>query len=297
MKTKQKMINLTKQILLVLFFGIIASSCSNEDEMLLNNDSSEAGIESINDKEPTVYARVSCNETSFPTLGPSASSAQTCNDATSPKNIGTLDCRTNSGGYSNFGNYGKYQITGSSTRYGGTKTRVERHFSDINRANNRNGKLSYRFVIDDLSDEQTCIVQAHAVGTIVAGQRVGQSAESAVILLYATKTSDPNKFNLYTHESTTPYTTTNSGARTVTFFRQVTKGLEYDLTFKTGYNSAGNAYTAIRVWRGESSKYKNLNHTYSTTGVYVRYGAYGANDTGDRTATVRMKNVSFCREN
>lgn len=245
-----------------------------------------------------------CNETSFPNLGPSASSTQTCTDVSNPLNTGTLDCRTDVGGYSqqsatvNGGSvtYGVYTIKGSTRRYDGTKTRVERSFNDVDRGVNKSTKFTAKFVIDDLSDGNTCIVQAHATGRIVAGEKTGQTARSAVFLLYAKKTSNANIYELEVHESTTPYTTTTGGGRTRTFFRNVTKGEEYTMEYTTGYDVNRNAFSIIKVFKNSAdSETTTLNHTYTTESVYTRYGAYGANDTNDQTAKLKFRNTSFCR--
>ena len=281
-----------KKVSAILLISI-AMSCSNEEleTPLLNT---------TNNETLNTTARTSCTESSFPNLGPGATRGQVtgCNDVRSPNNIGTLDCRSESGGYSNSGPYGRYEINGSANRFDGTRTRVERFFNNVPRKSNTSSRLSYRFIIDDLSDDQTCIVQAHATGEILAGDRIGQTARSAVFLLYATKSNNPDVYNLHIHESTTPFTNLNRGTRTVTFFRSIRKGVEYNLTYRTGYNENNNAFSAIRVYRGEDSRFRNLNHNYTSESVTTRYGAYEASDSGaDRSVSIRIRDTRFCRLN
>jgi len=289
-----------KKAALLLLIGA-ACSCSNEatlDQELENTSATQDTY--LNNNLETLTDRTTCSESSFPNLGPGATRGQAdgCNDVSNPNNIGTLDCRSNAGGYSNSGDFGKYEITGSNTRFDGTRTRVERFFNSVRREANTSSRLSYRFVIDDLSDDQTCIVQAHATGDIVDGERTGQRAASAVFLLYATKSRNADTYNLHVHESTTPFTTTNRGTRTITFFRSIRKGVEYNLTYRTGYNANNQAFSAIRVYRGNDSKFMNFNHNYTSESVTTRYGAYEASDSGsDRSVSLRIKNTRFCRLN
>ena len=261
-------------------------SNDNQDTIEIDNNT-DVAMEGIN-----------CSESSFPNLGPGATRGQVvgCEDVTMPNNIGTLDCRSESGGYSNSGLYGKYEINGSNKRFDGTRTRVERFFNRVSRNRNTSSELSYQFIIDDLSDDQTCIVQSHATGQILAGERVGQTARSAVFLLYATKTNDPNEYSLHVHESTIPFTSQNRGVRTITFLRNIKKGVEYNLTYRTGYNESNNAFSTIRVFRGADSQSMNLNHSYTSESVTTRYGAYEASDSGtDRSVSIRIRNTNFCR--
>lgn len=254
-----------------------------------------------------VLTAQNCNETSFPSLGPGALRGKTCNDIANPVNIGTLDCRTNKGGYSQrnvtLGNgsrvtYGVYSVTGGTQRYDGTRTRVERSFHTVQRGANQSSTFKAKFVIDDLSDGNTCIVQAHALGDIVAGQKRGQEATSAVFLLYAKKTNNANTFELEVHESTTPYTTTTGGARTRTFFRNVTRGTEYTMEYTTGYDASNNAFSIITVAGNASdTQTATLMHTFTTESVVTRYGAYGTGDFNDVTAELWFRDVTFCRSN
>lgn len=289
-----------KKAALLLLIGA-ACSCSNEatlDQELENTSATQDTF--LNNNLETLTDRTTCSESSFPKLGPGATRGQVngCKDVSNPNNIGTLDCRSNAGGYSNSGDFGKYEIRGSNNRFDGTRTRVERFFNGVRRKANTSSKLSYRFVIDDLSDDKTCIVQAHATGSIVEGKRTGQQATSAVFLLYATKSRNADTYNLHVHESTTPFTTTNRGTRTITFFRSIRKGVEYNLTYRTGYDANNKAFSALRVYRGNNSKYMKFNHNYTTENVGTRYGAYGASDSGrDRSVSLRIKNTRFCRLN
>ena len=114
-----------------------------------------------------------------------------------------------------------------------------------------------------------------------------------MVLLDARKTSNPNIFALEINETTTPYTTTNGGSRTRTFLRNIKRGQEYTMTFRSGYNSSNKAYTIIRI--GGTSK--KLNHTFTTEKVVTRYGAYGTADSGDIGARLRFRDTKFCRTN
>lgn len=287
MKTK---LNLSALVFTAFVLGLI-TSCGRENPV--NDDTQE------NEDSQTT----SCNETSFPSLGPSASSSQTCSDVSNPVNIGTLDCRTIApGGYSQQTdgsmNYGVYKLIGSSDRYDGTKTRVERFFNRVTRGKSKYGEFTSKFVITDLSDGNTCIVQTHANGEIVEGKKKGETARSAQFLLYAKKTSDPNVFRLEIHESTTPYTTETRGARTITFFRNVFKNQEYFMRMKSGYDSNQKAFTSIRVFGSATdTEQVRLNHTYTTEDVVTRYGAYGAADSGDVSVEIRFRDTQFCRSN
>lgn len=252
-----------------------------------------------------VLTAQNCNETSFPDLGPGALRGKTCNDILDPINIGTLDCRTDRGGYTqqnatltngSRATYGVYSVTGGTQRYDGTRTRVERFFNTLTRGVNKSSTFSTKFIIDDLSDGNTCIVQSHANGEILAGQKIGQEARSAVFLLYAKKTDNANIFELEVHESTTPYTTTTGGARTRTFFRNVIKGTEYTMDYTTGYNETNDAFSIITVFRDPAdSESDTLMHTYTTEDVVTRYGAYGTGDFNDVTAELRFRDAKFCR--
>jgi len=295
MKTKTYL----KVLVLNLLILGITVSCERDNlatDDIQTNDVANEDLLEIDDLALT--AKTSCKETKFPPLGPSAASAQTCTDRSNPLNIGRLDCRTkNTGGYSEItdGNkkYGEYTLRGGSQRYDGTRTRVERFFNPVTRRKGRYGNFTAKFVINDLSDGNTCIVQAHAGGKIVAGKRKGQDATSALVLLYAKKTSNSNTFALEIHESTTPYTTTNRGSRTKTFLRNIKRGQEYTMTFRSGYNSSNKAYTIIRI--GGTSK--KLNHTFTTEQVVTRYGAYETGDSGDTGARLRFRDTKFCRTN
>lgn len=250
------------------------------------------------------YAQ-NCEESSFPKLGPSALRGKTCNDIANPSNLGTLDCRTDDGGYSeqqvrlNNGQqvtYGVYRITGSTKRYDGTRTRVERSFNTVKRAANMASVFTAKFAIDDLSDGNTCIIQSHAGGEILSGLRTGQDARSAVFLLYAKKTSNSNVYELELHESTVPFTTANRGERTRTFFRNIDKGIEYNIEYTTGYDLSNDAYTKVTVFRTtQDTETAVLRHTYTTEDVNTRYGAYETSDSNDLTATIKYRDTRFCR--
>ncbi|MDP5229616.1 MAG: hypothetical protein NWQ38_04430 [Cellulophaga sp.] len=295
----------------ILFLIYCSFSCgSSLSEIAQTQGIEEEVAEETNNLPPfnpdTTTQQTDCEETVFPSLGPSALQSKVCDDVINPLNIGTLDCRTDAGGYRNTtintNNetvlYGEYSVTGSTKRYDGTKTRVERFFNPIRRGVLTSGKFSAKFIIDDLSNEQTCIVQAHAGGIIVAGQKEGQTATSAVYLVYATKTNEVDVFDLTIHESTTPYTTTTGGARTRTFFRNITKGKEYTMEAISGYNTNQEAFTTITIFSTSTdSTTRTLNHTFTSERVTTRYGAYGASDSGDTTAKISFRDAEFCRTN
>lgn len=246
-----------------------------------------------------------CEESGYPNLGPSALRGKTCDDITNPSNIGTLDCRTDDGGYSeqqvNLGSgqqvtYGVYKNSGSTKRYDGTRTRVERSFNTVKRKANMASVFTAKFVIDDLSDGNTCIIQSHAGGEILSGLRTGLDETSAVFLLYAKKTSNSNVYELELHESTVPFTTTIRGERTRTFSRNIDKGVEYNMEYTTGYDDPNNAYTIVTVFRtNQDSKTAVLRHTFTTENVNTRYGAYETSDYNDLTATIKYRDTRICR--
>jgi hypothetical protein len=303
MKRKLKLTNFTK-----LGFAILlttAFSCSSEDsETVLQN-------ELTTETATNVANRTNCNETSFPNLGPGATRGQVrgCNDVSNPNNIGTLDCRSSEGGYRNVsGGFGEYSITGSTARFDGTRTRVERFFNSISRTANRTSTLTYSFIIDDVSSGSTCIVQSHATGRIVAGSRTGQDARSALFLLYVKRalrngspirdSSGREVYVLEVHESTTPFTSTNRGTRTITRLRNVTQGVQYNLSYRTGYDENRNAESRISVSGGGNTRSRNLQHNYTTERITTRYGAYEACDVcSDDEFQIRIKNTQFCRTN
>lgn len=293
-------------VILTLF---IATSCSNEEEFI-ENQSLE--LENTDLKTPDLMAATSCNETSFPNLGPGAASGQAsgCNDASNPNNIGTLDCRSSAsfGGYANVGgNFGRYRLTGSTARFDGTRTRVERFFNRVNRGRNKSTTLNYEFIIDSVSSGRTCIVQVHAEGEIKEGLRVGRDARSAVFLLYIKKANrrDSQNREVYTaeiSESTVPFVSgpNGGGTRTTTFFRNITQGIRYSLSCKTGYDNSSMqlAESTVTISGGGSTKSRELEHEYTSEAATTRYGAYEACDTcSDDKFQIRIRNVEFCRTN
>ncbi len=291
---------------LVLTLGITLSCASENDA-----DPTLEAITPTSITNPTNRsARTSCNETRFPNLGPGATRGQVsgCNDANSPNNIGRLDCRSphTFGGYANVGGgFGRYRITGSTQRFDGTRTRVERFFNRVDRSRNASSTLNYNFIIDEVSSGLTCIVQAHAEGEILEGEREGQDARSAVFLLYVRKANrrDSRGREIYiaeTHESTTPFTNLNRGVRTRTFFRNITQGVSYNLAYQTGYDNSSDmlAESTITISGGGSTQSKTLEHTYTSESVTTRYGAYEACDVcDDDQFQIRIRNVQFCRNN
>ncbi|PQJ76561.1 hypothetical protein [Polaribacter glomeratus] len=230
-----------------------------------------------------------CDST-FPALGPDA--PQSCSDVSTPNNNGKLDCRTSEsyGGYDNIGaSWGKYKIRGGSTRYNGTKTRVERFFNKLSQENNTNTILTGRFRIYDLSDGNTCIIQSHAGGQIMKGVEAGKTNRSAQFLLYARKSG--SQIVLETHVTTNPYTTDSGGSRTALQLKTINYGQEYTFRYETGYNSSNTAFSFIKVGGTERS----ITHNHTTQRVYTRYGAYGTSDTGDVTAHIQFKDINLCR--
>lgn len=305
MNTKFKLSNYIK-LGVSLSLSIMTFSCTTESADTTTEETIVFENGSLSAK------RTGCNETSFPKLGPKAKSGQVrgCNDVSNPNNIGTLDCRSTEGGYANVrGGYGRYKIKGSTKRFDGTRTRVERFFSSVPRGKNNSATLNYEFIIDKVSSGSTCIVQAHAEGKILAGFRKGQQATSAVFLLYVRKSLDKNGkqrrdaknreiYTLESHESTSPYTTQNRGARTKKFFRNITQGIPYKLTYKTGYNNSNKAVSSLVVSGGGNTISKTFRHTYTTESVVSRYGAYEACDTcSDDEFQIRIKNTKLCRAN
>lgn len=303
-----KKITFTNSIKLgiTLTLGIITFSCTSESADVTSEESVAFENGSLSAKS------TGCNETSFPELGPKAKSGQVegCNDASNPNNIGTLDCRSIEGGYANVGGgYGRYNIKGSTTRFDGTRTRVERFFNSVPRGKNNSATLNYQFIVDKVSSGNTCIVQAHAQGEILEGLRKGQDARSAVFLLYVKKSLDRNGrhrrdarnreiYTLESHESTTPYTSQNRGARTKKFFRNITQGVPYKLTYKTGYNNSNKAESRLVVSGGGNTKSETFRHSFTTESVVSRYGAYEACDScSDDEFQIRIKNTELCREN
>lgn len=304
----------------VVFVLIISMSCSSSDDggnLLENNDDTGQ----VEEETPPVtetptpepepepmppMVSENCQESSFPNLGPRALSAQTCTENTaSTLNIGTLDCRSTAdfGGYQETGGYGRYRITGSLDRFDGTRTRVERFFNRLARNTSTSSTLHYNFIIDNVSSGLSCIVQSHATGEILAGADVGKQAASAVFLLYVgkTNTTDANGNEIYelqTHESTKPFTTEGRGERTRVTLGNITQGVEYNLSYETGYDNDKNAFSIITISLGDKILLTStLNHTYTTEAVTTRYGAYEACDVcEDDQFQIRIRNVSLCRK-
>lgn len=269
---------------------VSCSSASDADEPITEEPTDDKSNTPENSSNTKQY----CDETSdFPNLGPSASSAQSCDDASNPNNIGTLDCRTNNtiGGYENLTDgWGSYKIRGGAIRYDGTKTRVERFFKTLSRGTNKKTILSGILKIIDLSDGNTCIIQSHAGGNILKGEEAGSTNRSAQFLLYAMKTSD-NKIKLENHITNNPYTTETGGARNKQEFKILDFNKAYDFVYETGYDENGAAFSKIKI--GDTEKYIEHNHT--TERVYSRYGAYGTSDSGDITAHLEFKDITLCR--
>lgn len=304
---KTTAIFLKLSVVLTLF---IVTSCSNEEELFENQG---LELESTDLKTtPILMAATSCNETSFPNLGPGATSGQAsgCNDSSNPNNIGTLDCRSSAsfGGYANVGgSFGRYRLTGSTARFDGTRTRVERFFNRVNRGSNKSSTLNYDFIIDEVSSGRTCIVQVHAEGEIKQGLRVGRDARSAVFLLYIKKANrrDSQNREIYIaeiSESTVPFVSgpNGSGTRTTTFLRNITQGISYNLTCETGYDNSSMqlAESTVAISGGGNTVSRTLEHTYTAEGATTRYGAYEACDIcSDDRFQIRIRNVDFCRTN
>ncbi|WP_299012533.1 hypothetical protein [uncultured Polaribacter sp.] len=293
----------------VIFTLFIATSCSNEGEVI---EDQSLEVENTDFESPELLARTTCNETSFPNLGPGAASGQAsgCNDSSNPNNIGTLDCRSSAsfGGYANVGGgFGRYRLTGSTDRFDGTRTRVERFFNRVNRGRNKSTTLSYEFRVDEVSSGRTCIVQVHAEGEIKEGLREGRTARSAVFLLYIKKANrrDRQGREVYTaeiSESTVPFVTgsNGSGTRTTTFLRNITQGIRYNLTCKTGYDNSSSqlAESTVTISGGGNTRSRTMEHTYTAEAATTRYGAYEACDTcSDDRFQIRIRNVDFCRTN
>lgn len=305
---KMKLLRGTNFILVAILSLTLSCSRDNDPTEDIEQSPNTIALEAT-----SALAATSCNETSFPNLGPGATNGQAsgCNDASSPNNIGTLDCRSSAtfGGYANVGGgFGRYRLTGSTARFDGTRTRVERFFNRVNRGENTSSTLNYEFIIDEVSSGATCIVQAHAEGEIVDGMREGETARSAVFLLYVKRAlrngspiRDSNGREVYvleTHESTVPFTNLNSGSRTITRLRNVTQGVSYNLSYKTGYNSNEEAESTITVSGGGNTRSSRLAHTYTSQSVTTRYGAYEACDVcDDDRFQIRIRNVELCRSN
>lgn len=248
----------------------------------------------------------SCNERSFPSLGPSASRSQTQSDLRNPINIGTLDARAmGAGGYSegtfNGRRYGVYRLRGGPQRYDGTLTRVERSFNAVRRARNRSITLNALFVVVDASDRKTNLAQIHNNdSTIVAGRKRGQRALSALTSVGFEKTSNPDRFNIIVSETIDPFVPGSRGTRTDTTMRSITRGVEYRLAYTTGYDNRQVSFTRITITRANNPSDRRsmtLNHRFTTDRKGLRYGAYEAASSGDTGAEIRFRNVQLCRTN
>jgi hypothetical protein len=301
MKTKHIIPKLTKVgLVLSVCFSL---SCS---ENRINEDSEELELQS----NLSLSAKSSCNEKSFPKLGPSAAKGQVsgCDDEENPINIGTLDCRSphDFGGYKNDKGYGRYRITGDNQKFDGTRTRVERFFNSLSLKKEASTILSYTFIMDEVSSGATCIVQAHAVGEIVDGLKKEKTARSAVFLLYVSKTNRKDKrgkeiYELNMHESTIPFTTdtgsAGAGKRTVTPLRNITQGVEYKLTYEAGYDKNSMAFSEITVSGGGNTESKRLQHSFTAEAMTTRYGLYESCDScSDNEVQIRIKDTKMCRE-
>lgn len=218
-----------------------------------------------------------------------------------------MDCRSRgAGGYSQrkIGSrfFGVYTLRGGSQRYDGTRTRVERSFREIKNTRNSSITFNANFMITDLGDRPTNITQLHAGSSnkILFGSRAGQMATSAVLALSASKTAKSNRFKFSVSQTIVPYTTKQSGKRTNTFFRNITKGVLYRLTVTTGFNAKRRAYThysVTRVNNPKDKKSRTINHTFTTGELSLRYGAYETADSGDVGAEIRFANTQICRFN
>lgn len=331
MKQKFKLLRLTKLSFILLL--ILTTSCSNEDEIVLEKSNTLKIIEDINLPHVPAPSKTSsnglnlasklttCTESKYPSLG-SAAYPQNGKKPANPVTQGTLDVRTRISGYSNSGNYGKYEIAGGQARdaYGnrqfytngqpvpqrwnGTKPRAESFFNSVTRGKEKNSILTGKFQISRLSNgagrNRTCIMQSHATGVIRDGLEVNSTARSAQFLLYAQPIG--SGFRLEIHTTTNPYTTTTDGGRSedITTFPTIYNfNQEYTFRYETGYDSNQRQFSRIKI--GGSSLYQ-INHTYTTDAVYTRYGAYGTGDVSsshlerDLVSTVYFRDIRFCRE-
>ncbi|WP_158837770.1 hypothetical protein [Polaribacter sp. L3A8] len=305
---KQQNLKYVKKLLIVLLVSTVMG-CSSEDdsESTLQDVASDENQELLYDLENLTSA-TNCNETRFPSLGDDALAGNACSDITNPVNIGTLDCRTNVGGYSHqtvtLANgsrrtYGVYSLTGSSSRYPTTKCRVERSFQPVTRGVNKNIRFTSRIILDDLSNSETNFAQVHSQGKIMDGLRKGEIAASAIFGVQAVKTSNPNLYKVTVSHSVEPFTDQRSGRRTTSFLKNLVKGREYILNVTTGYSSKNKHFSIIKISEanGTGTKSVTLSHTYTAEKATLRYGGYVASDSGDTTAKIRFRNTKLCRVN
>lgn len=290
-----------KGISVFLLLGAVLA-CSNDE-------TSETFLDDANALETSelISNRESCTEVGPSRLGPGTTRVQSCSDPSNAFNIGTLDCRSRgAGGYSQSRigsrNFGIYKLRGGPERYDGTRTRVERSFRNIENAKNSFMTFRALFTITDLGDRATHITQMHAGNNnkILFGSRVGQLARSAIMALSAEKTSNPNKFKLSVSQTIVPFTSNLRGTRIDKHFRNITKGVLYRLTVKTGYDKnrrAVTTYTVARVSDTSDKRRMVVNHTFTTQKMSLRYGAYETADKGDVGAEIRFANTELCRTN
>ena len=330
MKQKFRLLSVTKISIILLL--IVTSSCSNQEEIILEvanpsntiEDASlpQAPMPSKTSSKGSATSLKTCAESSYPDLGPSAY-PQGGTNPTSHINPGTLDVRTRIGGYSDSGSYGKYEIAGGQERnaegkrlvyadteepvpqrWNGTKPRAESFFKPVRRAVNEKTILTGKFNISRLSNgagrNRTCIIQSHATGVIRDGLEVNSTATSAQFLLYAQPIG--SGFRLEIHTTTAPYTSSSNGIRNedITTFPTIYNfSQDYTFKYETGYDANQRQFSRIKI--GGSPLYQ-INHTYTTDAVYTRYGAYGTGDVSsshlerDLVSTVYFKDINFCRE-
>ena len=92
----------------------------------------------------------------------------------------------------------------------------------------------------------------------------------------------------------------SDGTRTTTFLRNITQGIRYTLSCKTGYDNSSMqlAESTVTISGGGNTRSRTLEHTYTTEGATTRYGAYEACDTcSDDRFQIRIRNVQLCRTN
>lgn len=229
---------------------------------------------------------------------------QTCTDSfgSSAWNKGKLDVRVSNCstlGYKQENGRGVYRISGSTKRYPDTSTRVERFFNYFNAAPNTSGT----FRVVGLSDAQTYIAQGHATGKITKGTttEVGKTARSAIFLVRTLKKGkSTTEYYLDIEESDQAYFEEDKNAGHRIFHNQISLNYnqDYRIEVTTGYNSSSAAYTIINIYSGTRlMKNISINHKFTASATYLRYGAYSAGDSGDTTAEVNYTGVGYCFTN
>lgn len=278
---------------MLLLFCLLFALSSCEKETLVTSDDTRGKFNESESFEKRVCGNPSA---------PGTSEIQSCNDVSSPINVGRLDCRATTprgaatAGYREWNNRGVYTIYGGFTADQERSVRVERRFPNFARGVNKTARFRAWFKISDLSTSHTYIAQTHGSKNVIgySGGCNNRKHTSAMYLLRVERNPwNSNQYDVYREETSVPFASGCTGSRTKTFLRTINRNEDYYLEIVTGYNSSQDAYVRIQIGNDSWTK----KHPFNTQEMYFRYGAYNASKSGSnfqRKSVVRFGWTEYC---